>query len=384
MRPTVFIVSEGLVAPPRHGFQIHLLSIARALAPHVNVRAVAWMPDRESEAWTTWVNSLPDGPDPDDYLRPIGDGERAGGLVQRKIACWRAAQQLIEAEARPGDVLWVRELPTALFALPALSKLLPRRRDLLHLYDVASIVELEMGLASDVRFKGVKPKVESWLRRRFDLVRTLGTGMRDFLVEQGVEAERIVVAPVGADVPSVRHMPRGSLERILYIGSNERWQGLPILLAAMRQLHARGSQVKLTVVGAKPEVFDGVDLPSTVEVLGWVDRARIASLYVEHDLFVIPRPRTPLTDTVIPMKSVEAQSYGIPLLATDLGAIREITAGESAVLVAPDRPEALVEGIESIAADPSVLGRLHEAALRRADAFAWPTIGARLVDKLFG
>lgn len=384
VRPAVFIVSEGLVAPPRAGFQIHLLSLARALAHHVDVRAFAWMPDRESDQWHRWVKSLPAGPDPQEYLVPIGEGEREGNALSRKVACWRAVQEEIERRARPGDVLWVRELPTAMFAIPALSRSLPRRRDMLHVYDVASIVELEMELATDVRFASLKPAVEAWLRRRFDLVRTLGEGMRSFLVERGLDAERVIVAPVGADPPSVRHVPRGRVERILYVGSHERWQGLPVLLEAMRTLSSEGADVRLSVVGAKREALAALEVPENVDVVGWVERAAIPQLYVDHDLFVIPRPKSPLTDTVIPMKSVEAQSYHIPILATDLGALREVTGGESAYLVAPDSAAALADGIRTLGAEPERLHELHRAALRRSENFAWPAIGARLAERLFG
>ena len=86
----------------------------------------------------------------------------------------------------------------------------------------------------------------------------------------------------------------------------------------------------------------------------------------EHDLFVAPRPRTPLTDLVVPMKILEAMAFGMPILATDLGAVRWM-AGEGGVFLAPDNaPATLARCIRAALADPARLAAVGARARERA------------------
>src|SRR5262249_54950454 len=117
---------------------------------------------------------------------------------------------------------------------------------------------------------------------------------------------------------------------------------------------------------------------------GRVAHENVASFYLEHDLFLLPRPRTPLTELVVPMKLPEAMSFGMPILATDLGSVRWVLGGETAQLMADNEPEALARGILAALADPARLGAWGAAARARSERFSWDTVAGEAVHALFG
>jgi glycosyltransferase involved in cell wall biosynthesis len=72
---------------------------------------------------------------------------------------------------------------------------------------------------------------------------------------------------------------------------------------------------------------------------------------------------------------VEAMAAGLPIVATNTGAIAEVT-GRAARLVPVGDPAALAAAIASF--DPAARTRAAEAGLLRARSFDWATAGARL------
>jgi glycosyltransferase involved in cell wall biosynthesis len=225
--------------------------------------------------------------------------------------------------------------------------------------------------------------VEERLWPHFDRVRTLNDPMRDYLVRHGVPAERIMVIPVGSEPQTGRWRLRDAPRRLLYVGSAMAWQGLPALIDAMRILAGRSPRISLSIVGPAAGELAGLVLPGNVKMLGRVPHAEIGPVYLDHDLFVLPRPRLPLTETVMPMKILEAMAFGMPILATDLAAIRWTTGSDGAFLVREGGPEALAVAIEAALADPGALAATGARALERSARFSWDEIGRGIVRELF-
>ena len=278
-------------------------------------------------------------------------------------------------------MVWVRNYSTALLALPGLRR--RRRAGLRSVYDASSILRLEVPDASNRFAASLRSIVEERLWPHFDRVRTLNDPMRDYLVRHGVPAERIMVIPVGAEPQAERWRLRGAPRRLLYVGSAMAWQGLPTLVEAMRILECRSPQVGLSVVGPSAEALAGLSLPGNVRVLERLPHAEIARVYLDHDLFVLPRPRSPLTEIVMPMKILEAMAFGMPILVTDLDAIRWTTGSDGAFLVREGGPEALAAAIEAALADPGALAATGARALARSARFTWDEIGRAIADELF-
>ena len=79
-----------------------------------------------------------------------------------------------------------------------------------------------------------------------------------------------------------------------------------------------------------------------------------------------------------PLVAQEALRAGVPLVATDVGGVRELV-GEAALLVRPGDPAALAAGIGRVLRDEALRERLRLAG--PAQASTWPTVD-EMVDQL--
>jgi glycosyltransferase involved in cell wall biosynthesis len=365
-RPGLFFLSDQLESPPLLGYQIHVLALIRAASPLVPTRGFCWMAA---------------SPPPPAGLVPLDRAAAPRGNLARKRYYVARAFEQIDREASAGSVVWVRNYSTALLALPGLRR--RRRAGIRSVYDASSFGRLEVPDAPNRFTAFLRALVEERLWPHFDRVRTLNDPMRDYLVRHGVPAERIMVIPVGSEPQAGRWRLRDAPRRLLYVGSAMAWQGLPTLIGAMRVLEGRSPQIGLSVVGPSVGELAGLALPGNVRVLDRVPHAEVGRVYLDHDLFVLPRPRSPLTEIVMPMKILEAMAFGMPILATDLDAIRWTTGSDGAFLVGEGGPEALAAAIEAALANPSALAATGARALERSARFSWDEIGRGIVRELF-
>ncbi len=366
--PRLTILSDLLAWPPREGFQIHLMGLVRAARRFVPARALCW-------------TAADPGAVPGE-VAPLDLAAAPAGKLARKLHYVSSGFSLVDRGAPAGSVAWVRYYLTALLALPGLRR--RRRSGLRSVYDASSLLRLEIPGATSHFAASLRALAEERVWRHFDRVRTLNQPMRDYLVRQGLPPERIFVVPVGTDPQPETWRLEGPPCRLLYVGSAMAWQGLPTLLEAMRILAPRRPGVTLSLVGPSPDDPALRGAPRNVRPLGPLPHAEVARACREHHLFVVPRPRTPLTETVTPMKLVEAMACGMPILASELEAIRWTTGPDGAVLLRDcGDPEALATAIEQALADPAALEAVGARALARSARFTWEAVGRAIATELF-
>ena len=91
------------------------------------------------------------------------------------------------------------------------------------------------------------------------------------------------------------------------------------------------------------------------------------------DICIIPFPWTQhYAYYTSPLKLFEYMASGRPIVATDLPSIREIlTDGVNAILVKPDEPEDLAEGIKKVLKDKVLAERFAQQALIDVEKYSW-------------
>ena len=160
--------------------------------------------------------------------------------------------------------------------------------------------------------------------------------------------------------------------------------GVPIVLGAGRIVREKGFGTAvealagwpglppyLVLVGAGPEVAELQALAHRLRVgerlnlLPAVDRAALPRYLAAADLFVFPTWREEGSPNIL----IEAMSCARPIVASDLGGVRNlVTDGRTAVLVPPRDSAALRRAMADLLADPGAAARLGQAA--RVDAVA--------------
>lgn len=155
------------------------------------------------------------------------------------------------------------------------------------------------------------------------------------------------------------------------------------LLAALSILVTRGCDAVLVVAGEGPLRRE---LAIETERLGLSDRVRwlgsrsdVPQLLSVFDAFVLSSRREGF-----PVAVIEAASAGVPVVATDVGGVREvIRTGETGVLVPPASPGALADGLQAVLTDRTSARRMAETARAEFDARFTAEIMVRQTQALY-
>jgi len=181
-----------------------------------------------------------------------------------------------------------------------------------------------------------------------------------------------------AEAPSVDPGARA----LLFVGSlRYPAHGGSILLAAMEQVRARGTDITLLCVSRPGEEPPG-PLPAWLRVVR-AEGGAIDALLPDVLASITPRRKSQYNDLAVPIKVMEYLGYGRPLIVTDVTETAAIVRGAGCGIVVPDTPAGLAEGIEAVAtASPAQLTSWGEAARRAAEANTWDARADRILELL--
>lgn len=148
-----------------------------------------------------------------------------------------------------------------------------------------------------------------------------------------------------------------------YVGRLALEKGLPVAVAAMRQvMAAHPGKVRFVVVGDGPyEEAMREAAPEGTTFLGRLEGEALAAAYASCDLFLFPSTTDTFGNVLL-----EAMASGVPVVGADVGPTRELLAPDRGWLVPPDDADALAR---QVAALVTARGAIREAAAR-AFAFA--------------
>ncbi|GIJ68381.1 glycosyltransferase family 4 protein [Virgisporangium ochraceum] len=201
-------------------------------------------------------------------------------------------------------------------------------------------------------------------------------------------ARDVHVVPNGADLPRPTARPADAPGRYLvYVGALQPWQGVDVLLRAFGRL--RDLEDLALVVCSSVPAQRARPLRRLADRLGvevhWrytVPHAEVAAWLAHAEVSVAPLTGSPrnVLQGCSPLKVWESMAAGVPVVASDLPAVRElVTDGVHGRLVPPDRPAELARAIRMVLEYPDKARELADNARRRiAENFTWPHARARL------
>ena len=173
-------------------------------------------------------------------------------------------------------------------------------------------------------------------------------------------------------LPPPPHWPgETAATRLVFVGSDWHRKGLDLLLQAMTQLRET-LPAQLVVVGqaAAPAARRFVSLAARlglareVRFLGRLTHADILPWLWSAHLAVLPS-----RDEALGVAALEAMAAGLPVVASDIGGLREIVSAENGVLVPPEDPAALASAITMLVVNEAMRDRCRAGAIRTAERF---------------
>ncbi len=163
---------------------------------------------------------------------------------------------------------------------------------------------------------------------------------------------------------------------LLFVGVIEPKKNLERLLdafALLRQERRIDDAVQLVIAGGKGWFYEQVyqkvaalHLETSVVLTGFIPDDALPLFYSGAEAFVFPSIYEGFGLPVL-----EAMSYGAPVITSNVSSLPEI-AGNAGMLVNPNDPASIADGIETVLQHPARREQMREAGRLRAQQFSWP------------
>jgi glycosyltransferase involved in cell wall biosynthesis len=232
-------------------------------------------------------------------------------------------------------------------------------------------------------FVKMQGKVASKLPR---IVVVSQNSIDDIHTDMGVSKDRMRLVPVGVDPELFKpldHVTRRPGRLITTASADVALKGLSYLLEAMAKLRTE-RDVTLTIIG-KPrpghsmDLIDSYGLAPHIEFVSGVSDERIVELYAEAEMAVVPSLYEGFS-----LPAIEAMCTGTPLVATDGGALPEVTGvdGETVLQCPAGDKDALAAAIARGLDDPDLQARIGAAGRQRVlDRWTWKLCASQTVEQ---
>jgi len=311
-------------------------------------------------------------------LRPIaatagrGPARRPGeSPSEREARLFLAGLDATIAPAAPPDFIYERyslwhagglsraralDIPFVLEVNSPLPEEARRFRDLANVSLAEGIADLLLGGADGIVC--VSAEVARWVEGR------RGRAQGVWVVPNGVD--ETLFSPCAAPRPAP--LPPDGTPVIAFAGSFRPWHGLEELLAAFRILVGGAApDAHLLLVGDGPSRAEleaeaaRAGLAERLHITGLVPHAEVPRWLAGATLAVAPYPRLD-GFWFSPLKLYEYLALGLPVVASDVGQVREaLGGGERGVLCPPGDPAALAEAMAAVIEDRDRANALAEA-----------------------
>lgn len=171
---------------------------------------------------------------------------------------------------------------------------------------------------------------------------------------------------------------------ILYLGNTHPNKNIRNVLKALSLLHDQHNEKIALVMPDIDKIFlhkilteiGNPQLATSISLTGYVPNHELKYIYNLAELFLYP---SFYESFGIPI--LEAMACGVPVITSNTTAMPEV-AGESAIIVNPEKPAEITQAINALLSNPQLYSQYKNAGLERASSFDW-NITAHKVLKLY-
>jgi glycosyltransferase involved in cell wall biosynthesis len=185
---------------------------------------------------------------------------------------------------------------------------------------------------------------------------------------------KITTIPHGLDLTGYRQRDRATngLPLVLGVGQLAERKGFAHLVAACALVRNQGHRFLCRIIGSGPqradleELIAALSLGDTVSLQGALSHEAVVDHYRRATMVVLPCVRTADGDVDgIPNVLVEAMALAVPVVSSDLPALRElITDGVDGILAPAGDVERLADAVRRLLDEPQLRQRLGAEARR--------------------
>jgi len=226
-----------------------------------------------------------------------------------------------------------------------------------------------------------------------DKIIAVSGATKDYVLSLGAKPKKITVLHNGVDLAKFRPLAgkREEMRRKLGIPQNAivvltvrrlvYKNGVDTLIDSANIAVKKNPRIVFLAVGKGPD-SDSVKLriaqlgiEGNFKLVGFVSDEDLPFYYNVADLFVLPSK----SGEGQPLVALEAMACALPIIATDVGGIREILMKDYGKLVPPNQPELLAKAVLDFA-DVDFSSRKKELRAMMEEKFSWDANVERLVE----
>jgi D-inositol-3-phosphate glycosyltransferase len=219
----------------------------------------------------------------------------------------------------------------------------------------------------------------------------------DLIEHYGADPNRLCTSPPGVDHevfnPGDREEARRELgmdpaPTILFVGRIQPLKGVDVVADAFARVVEELPDSRLCVIGG-PSGLSGADevasLRKRIERLGVADRVIMREPVPHHRLTLYYRAADvlalPSRSESFGLVAAEAQSCGLPVVATAVGGLTHVVSdGESGLLVQGWEPKDHAAALLRVLVKPGLSDRLSRGAVEWSERFSWDATAHRFLE----
>ncbi len=226
-----------------------------------------------------------------------------------------------------------------------------------------------------------------------DKIIAISNATKDYVLRLGAKPSKVKVIYNGVDLARFRPITgkREEMRKKLGIPQNSivvltvrrlvYKNGVDTLIDAANIAVKKNPRIVFLVVGKGPDMESvklqvaQLGIEANFRLAGFVSDEDLPLYYNVADLFVLPSK----SGEGLPLVALEAMACGLPVIATDVGGIREILMKDYGKLVAPNQPELLAKAVLDFATVDFSSRRVELRAMVEK-RFSWDANVERLVE----
>ncbi len=175
-------------------------------------------------------------------------------------------------------------------------------------------------------------KLETYCMKRATHIVAINDRLKNEIINRGIAPDKITVVGNAVDIDFITHQkgrsnPNLNIEISFgYVGSISPIEGLSYLVSLFRDKFTAN---KLIIYGTGKEsevkkLIQEINDAPNIHFVGAIKRTEIFRAYNNIDVIVNPRVKLKITESVTPLKPLEAMAFGKIVIASDVGGMKEL------------------------------------------------------------
>ena len=193
------------------------------------------------------------------------------------------------------------------------------------------------------------------------------------IASDGVDIKKFDIQCSKAEARKKLNLPQNK-KIILYSGHLYKWKGVQVLVDSSEYLDEK--HLMVLVGGTEKDIRElrikNQELKN-ISIIGYRPYQEIPYWLKSADVLVLPNSgkKEISKNWTSPLKLFEYMASKRPIVASDLPSTREILNEKNAVLIEPDNPEKLFQGIRKILEDDDLAEKISNQAFQDVQQYSW-------------